>query len=143
MKRIGNLSLTKRTQNLLSAKWKAIIYIMKICYLWNDSVCGKLHQPEGISQWIANTTSHVIFTTNNIWTPSLTFFFWFHSISWDFVVKKGNAMFSYRGRMHDTPSSRKVSGHTFKIFIVNIQVNISEYTMKIFLSHFSYVSFIK
>ena len=56
MKQIGNLSLTKRTQNLLSAKWKAIIYIMKICYLWNDSVCGKLHQPEGIGQWIANTT---------------------------------------------------------------------------------------
>ena len=56
MKRIGNLSLTKRTQNLLLAKWKAIIYIMKICYFLNDSVCSKLHQPEGIGQWIANTT---------------------------------------------------------------------------------------
>ena len=44
-------------------------------------------------------------------------------------------MFSYRGGMHDTPSSRKVSCHTFKIFIVNIQVNISQSTPQRFSFH--------
>ena len=44
-------------------------------------------------------------------------------------------MFSYRGGMHDTPSSRKVSCHTFKIFIVNIQVNISQTTPQRFSFH--------